>query len=110
MPGAIAATTEKKILRAQSGGNGPVGQALFDAELANMKFLLIWIFVLCTALPFAFYVVRAALTQKPISPGFLKAYGRLLIAVFGVAGAALDGVEAIHAFRSLIRTFVVTLP
>jgi hypothetical protein len=68
-----------------------------------MKTFLILSFVLCTAPPFAFYVVHAASTGKPISPGFIKAYGALLITVFGFALASLEGAELINAFRAPLR-------
>jgi hypothetical protein len=68
-----------------------------------MKTFLVLSFVLCTAPPFAFYVVHAASTGKPISPGFIKAYGALLITIFGFALASSEGVELMNALRASLR-------
>jgi hypothetical protein len=58
-----------------------------------MKILVIIIFALCTAPPFAFYICYAALTGKHVPPGFIKAYAILLVTVLGVALASCEGIE-----------------
>jgi hypothetical protein len=46
---------------------------------------------------------HAASTGKPISPGFIKAYGALLITIFGFALASSEGVELMNALRASLR-------
>jgi hypothetical protein len=72
-----------------------------------MKTVLIFIFDLGVVLPFAIYIVHAALNVKSISPGFIKAYGALLITVFGLslASLSLDGVELMGPLRVSLRGF-----
>ena len=68
-----------------------------------MKTFLVLSFVLCTAPPFAFCIIYAAWIGKPVSSGFIKAYGALLIAVFAFALASLEGVDLINALRGSLR-------
>ena len=56
-------------------------------------FVVIMTFDVCTALPFAFYICRAALTDSSVSPAFVKAYAALLVVVLALSLVALGSAD-----------------
>jgi hypothetical protein len=67
-----------------------------------MKIFVVSVFVLCTALPFAFYVCSSAANDKAVPAPAIKAFGRLLITIFVLALAAFGpDVDWSNAFRPI---------
>jgi hypothetical protein len=68
-----------------------------------VKTLIIVIFVLATAPPFAFYICNAAVKARHVPPRFLKTYAVLLVTILSICLASFDGVDWLGVISNPLR-------